>query len=77
MTHLNQRKPMSEKYTSILICYHDDHTDIFRNGLPLGVIAGGKFNVHENVMPDGTRVPVEIRHEEQLIQAVSILTTQC
>jgi hypothetical protein len=47
-------------YTSFLICFHPDHTDIYHNGLPLGVIRDGVFRIHENTMPDGTKVPVKI-----------------
>lgn len=47
-------------YHSFLICFHPGHTDVFRNGLPLGVVRNGVFHVHTNRMPDGTEVPVQI-----------------
>lgn len=47
-------------YHSFLICFHESHIDVYENGLPIGVIRDGKFQIHEHVMPDGTKVPVEI-----------------
>lgn len=51
---------MSADYHSFLICFHPGHTDVFRNGLPMGVISDNAFHVHCNTMPDGKIVPVEI-----------------
>jgi hypothetical protein len=45
---------------SFLLCFHEGHTDVFQSGKPLGVIRDGTFHVHENKMPDGTKVPVQI-----------------
>ncbi len=47
-------------YHSFLICFHPGHTDVFQNGLPLGVIKDNQFHVHQNTRPDGSKVPVEI-----------------
>ncbi len=47
-------------YSSILICFHDGHTDIFKNGLPLGIISDGEFKVHQMKNPDGTTTAVKI-----------------
>lgn len=47
-------------YTSFLICFHDGHTDIFRDGLPIGVIRDGRFDLHQQAMPDGTKQPISI-----------------
>lgn len=47
-------------YKSFLICFHQDHTDVFLNGLPLGVIRKGRFAIHEYILPSGQTKPVEI-----------------
>lgn len=51
-------------YSSFLICFHPGHTDVFRNGLPLGVIVDGTFRVHELNGANDTKVPVTITAEE-------------
>jgi hypothetical protein len=51
---------MKDDYSSFLICFHPGHTDVYRNGLPLGVIRDGVFRIHETTMPNGSKVPVDI-----------------
>lgn len=51
---------MTEPYTSFLLCIRPSHTDVYCNGLPLGVIRAGLFEIQHNKMPDGTLVPVKI-----------------
>lgn len=51
---------MSAEYQSFLICFHPGHTDVFRNGLPLGVVKDGVFQIHHHTRPDGAKMPVEI-----------------
>jgi hypothetical protein len=29
---------MAKTYTSVLLCFHEGHTDIFVNGLPLAIV---------------------------------------
>jgi hypothetical protein len=31
---------MAKPYTSVLLCFHEGHTDIFVNGLPLAIVKG-------------------------------------
>jgi hypothetical protein len=61
---------------SFLLCFHEGHTDVFQSGKPLGVIRDGTFHVHENKMPDGTKVPVKISDQfaAEVSKAVSITT---
>ena len=47
-------------YQSFLVCFHEGRTDVYRNGLPLGVVVDGKFTIHKHTMKDGSQVPVEI-----------------
>lgn len=47
-------------YTSFLICFHGDITNVYQEGLPLGVIRDGKFEVHKHTMPNGDKIPVEL-----------------
>lgn len=47
-------------YHSFLICFHDGHTDVFRNGLPLGVIKDNAFHVHKTIAPDGRETVAQI-----------------
>lgn len=47
---------MSAEYHSFLICFHPGHTDVFRNGLPLGVVCDDVFKPHKHTMPDGREV---------------------
>lgn len=51
---------MKSEYQSFLICFHEGHTDIFHNGLPLGVIIAGQFLPHEVKLPKGAKQTVEI-----------------
>ncbi len=41
------------KYFSFLICFHEDRTDVFLSGQPIGVIRDGKFSIHQIVTPSG------------------------
>ena len=63
-------------YSSILICFHDSHTDVFKNGLPLGVITDGEFKVHQLKNPDSTTTPVKIdmQNIRDVILAMNIIT---
>lgn len=61
-------------YQSFLICFHPGHTDVYRNGLPLGVIRDGDFHVHKSRMPDGAEVPVDVP-PELLNQVISTITS--
>ncbi len=51
---------MSEKYDSFLICFHETQTDVYHNGLPMGLIREGRFEIHHRTLPDGGKYPVEI-----------------
>jgi hypothetical protein len=53
--------------TSFLICKHNDHTDLYRNGLPLGVIRNEQFELHHHTMPDGSKVPIDQKLVEETI----------
>lgn len=62
---------MSSNYTSFLICFHNDHTEVYVEGLPQGIIRNGVFQVHEYVLPDGSRKPVVLNQETlNAVQAV-------
>lgn len=62
-------------YSSFLVCFHEKHTDLYQNGLPLGVVRDGEFYVHNNIMPDGTRVPIDLPSElaKKVIGAVKLM----
>jgi len=45
---------LPKDYFSVLLCHFKDHTDVFQNGLPLGVIRGDNFEPKKTVLPDGT-----------------------
>lgn len=47
-------------YHSFLICFHPGHTDVYRNGLPLGVITNNAFNVHKTILGDGREFVADI-----------------
>lgn len=51
---------MSAPYHSFLICFHPGHTDVYRNGLPLGVLKDNVFTAHQSVAPDGRVTVTEI-----------------
>lgn len=50
-------------YTSFLVCIHDSIINLYVEGLPIGTIQNGKFQVHHLTLPDGTKKPVEINRE--------------
>lgn len=47
-------------YNSFLVCIRDTHVDVYQNGLPLGIVKDGVFQVHQRTLPDGTKQPVKI-----------------
>lgn len=64
-------------YFSVLFCFHDTQTDVYLNGLPLGIIKGGKFEVHERTLADGSKQPIEIPKDalESVQTALDLVTT--
>lgn len=65
-------------YESFLICFHEQHTDVYRNGLPIGIIRNGVFEVHEHTMPDGSKHPVKIDPVlAERVRVVTELLTPC
>lgn len=67
---------MTNEYHSFLVCFHPGHTDIYFNGLPIGVIRADVFTIHEHTMPDGTKIPAKIPDElkTELANVLSRLT---
>lgn len=59
---------MKTDYTSFLVCFHEKHIDIYREGLPIGVVRDGRFEVHQHTMPDGSKHPVKV--DTELLQRV-------
>lgn len=59
--------------TSFLICFHDDRANIYREGLPLGVLQGGVFVPHRHKLPNGSERPVTI--DPDLVGAVQRVVT--
>lgn len=59
---------MNDEYKSFLVCFHDGHTDVYKNGLPVGIIRNGQFFVHKQRMADGSEKEIEI--DTDLLQAV-------
>lgn len=57
---------------SILFCFHQGYTEVYRNGLPLGTVRDGNFEVYCHIRPDGSKHPVEIPDEvmQQVLAAV-------
>lgn len=47
-------------YYSYLVCFHQDHTDIFLCGQPVGVIRDGSFHLHQIVTLSGNTRPVNL-----------------
>lgn len=47
-------------YASLLLCMHNDLTNVFHNGLPIGVCRAGGFKIHEHTMPNGDNVAVKL-----------------
>lgn len=47
-------------YQSFLLCIHDGQTNVYHNGLPIGVIRDGGFIVHKHRLPDGKEAAVKI-----------------
>ena len=54
---------MSANYKSFLICIHPTQADVWREGLPVGVIREGKFICHSRELPDGRRVDVPVDYD--------------
>lgn len=50
---------MSEKYTSVLMCFHEKLTQVYVEGLPIGTIEAGEFKPHCSTLPDGSKRTVE------------------
>lgn len=42
-------------YVSFLACFHPDVTNLYVNGLPIGLIEGGAFKVHEYMVRGNPR----------------------
>ncbi len=40
---------MNPPYHSFLICFHPRRTDVFRNGLPIGIVQDNVFTVHKTI----------------------------
>jgi len=52
---------MSDNYTSVLFCIRDNGTEIYQNGLPVGVVKNAfNFIPHGHELPDGTKKPVKV-----------------
>jgi hypothetical protein len=62
----------SENYVSFLICFRTT-AEIYRNGLPLGVVRDGRFEPHEYTLPDGSKreVALDTALAAQVIKAVN------
>jgi hypothetical protein len=54
-------RPAAPEYFSFLLCFHAGVTNVYYNGRPVGVIRGGKFEVHQFVMPDQTTRPLTVK----------------
>lgn len=52
-----------EYYTSFLVCLRPNCYDVYQEGLPIGVLNNGVFNVHHHVMPNGDRIPAKIDND--------------
>ncbi len=68
---------MMDEYDSFLICFHKQHIDVYHNGMPLGVIRDGKFEVYKFTMPNGTKHPITITPKllervEEVIQKMKL-----
>jgi hypothetical protein len=50
----------NHKYFSFLIVNHDGVTDIYHNGIPLGVIKDGEFFVHQIKDTKGNLIDFDI-----------------
>jgi hypothetical protein len=44
---------------SFLLCFHDGYVNVYQNGVPVGVVRDGRFEVHR----DGTNTPVRVDYE--------------
>ena len=55
-------------YKSFLICFHPNQTELYKNGLPIGVIRDGQFKVHQRKLADGSAV--DIRPDLPLLDSV-------
>lgn len=60
-------------YSSFLICFHENSTDVYVNGLPIGVIRDGKFEIHKL---QTSKRPVDIDQEllQRVHSAIQIIT---
>lgn len=38
---------MSQKYTSFLVCFHPNHSDLYINGIPLAIVKGGVVELNK------------------------------
>jgi hypothetical protein len=50
-------------YTSFLVCLHPGHADVYREGLPLGVVRADGFTPHRRTLPDGREQLVTVDPE--------------
>ena len=48
---------------SFLICFHDDYAEVYREGLPIGIVTGKHFERHKHKLADGSEKPVTIDGE--------------
>ena len=38
---------MTAKYTSLLVCFHPNHSDLYINGVPLAIVKGGAVELNK------------------------------
>ncbi len=69
---------MRTNYTSFLACFHEKHTDVYHEGLPIGVIRDGTFEAHQHTRPDGSKHPVKVDTEllKRVGEAVALVIAQ-
>lgn len=65
---------MSDNYTSILFCIRDNGTEIYQNGLPVGMVKNVTFKPHSHELPDGTRKPVKVDYVA-ILHAINAATS--
>ena len=62
------------KYTSFLICDHGDHSEIYIEGNPIGIVRGSKFEVHcRNVQDQKQPVNVPAQTVERIAEIIQVI----
>jgi hypothetical protein len=56
---MNTPPKIASDYVSFLICFRNE-AEVYRNGLPIGVVRNGVFEPHQHKLPDGSKRPVEV-----------------